>query len=91
MDRFRGSRLSRAQFAQENGFSLSTLNRWIGEARHTAADGPVPLVLREVKVAPSLAWAGWSVEVASPGGITIRLREPLAVAELTQLLRGGTC
>ncbi len=91
VDRFRGSGLSRAQFARQNGFSLSSLNRWIGDVRHAAADGPAPLVLSEVKVAASLGWAGWSGEVVSPEGITIRLREPLGVAELAQLLRGGRC
>lgn len=91
VDRFRGSGLSRAQFARQKGFSLSSLNRWIGEARHAAADGAAPLVLSEVKVAPSLGWVGWSVEVVSPEGLTIRLREPLGVAELALLLRGGTC
>ena len=47
------------------------------------------MMFGEVKLAPAplLEAAGWALEVVGANGVTIRLRQALAVRELARLLR----
>jgi transposase-like protein len=69
--RYRSSGQTQAQFAQQHGLKLTTLQWWIygqrpKEKRPTAA-------FREIAV--SLPWSGgvWAAEVTWPSGVTVRL------------------
>lgn len=88
---FRRSGLTRDAFARQRGIAHSTLDNWIREARG-AKGVTAPLVLSELKVAPSIGAGGiWSVEVVRPDGYTIRLRETMSAEDLARLLRGDRC
>ena len=91
--RFQRSGLSRAEFARRQGLVLSTLDRWLGEARH-APQGPPAVAFSEMRLASPLlpgAASAWAVEIVSPKGLTVRWREPLAAPELVRLLRSLSC
>lgn len=87
---FRHSGLTRARYAQRTGIALATLDKWLREARGVTG-ARAPVVLRELKVAPSAGGSAWSVEVVGPDGLTIRFRESVSIAELAGLLRGNGC
>ena len=92
VERFRRSGLTRIAFARRYGLGLSTLGKWLSEAR-TALPRPSPVVFREVPLAgvaaaPAVAWA---IEVVSRDGLTVRCREALSVQDLAALLRGPAC
>jgi len=85
--RFQSSGLSRAAFARSHGLVLSTLIRWLTEAREKPT-GRSPVIWRELEVSPGLpVTAGWAMEIVGLRGLTVRCRDPLAVAELVQLLQ----
>jgi len=92
VERFQGSGLTRIAFARRYGLGLSTLGKWLSEAR-AATPRPSPVVFREVRLAgvasaPAIAWA---MEVVSRDGLTVRCREALSLQDLAALLRGPTC
>jgi len=87
------SGLSHSEFAKRHGYSPSSLQRWLSEARSAPGDVPA-VVFREVEVSPSLTVstsAAWAIEVVGPDGVTVRCRERLSVEELAQLLKGRAC
>jgi len=87
------SGLTRGEFAKRHGISLSSLQRWLSEARSALGDVPA-VVFREVAVCPPLTASvlpAWAVEIVGPDGVTVRCRERLPIEELTQLLRGRPC
>jgi len=91
MARFQSSGLTRKAFARRHGLGISTLGRWLTEAR--ANYRPTPLVFREVRAAgvssdPAIRWA---MEVEGASGLTVRCREALSVQDLITLLRGSSC
>ena len=90
--RFRQSGLRRAQFARRQGLTLSTLDRWLAEARDARKDSS-PVVFSELRLTPPVTGAAtaWAVEIVSPEGLTVRCREPLAARELARLLRRSSC
>jgi len=90
--RFHQSGLSRAQFARRARLVLSSLNRWLTEARD-ARKGSSPVVFRELRLAPPVPGAAtsWAVEIVSPDGLIVRCREPLVARELARLLRRSSC
>jgi len=92
IERFQRSGLSRLAFARKSGIALSSLSRWLAQAKGASNDS-FPVRLGEIKLAPSLAAppAAWAMEIVSPEGLTLRCREPLDVQDLTLLLRGPAC
>jgi lambda repressor-like predicted transcriptional regulator len=92
IERFQGSGLTRRAFARKSGIALSSLNRWLAQAKSTAK-APFPVRFRELKLPPLLAAPalGWAMEIVSPQGLTLRCREPIEVQDLMFLLRGGSC
>jgi len=93
VQRFRRSGVSRATFARRAGLVLSTLNRWLAEARD-APVGPPPVAFSELRLA-SPAWpapaTAWAVEIVTVQGLTVRCRAPLAAQDLARLLRSLSC
>ena len=89
---FYSSGLSRALFARHEGLVLSTLDRWLAEAK-SARKGQSPVVFEELRVAPSMPGAApaWALEIITPEGLTVRLRESFGVRELARLLSRSRC
>lgn len=76
--RYRGSGLSLAQFAREEGIPPGRLHYWIYEkgrakSREACKEGPSAPVFQEVKVAAlSSGISGWAAEVNLPRGLAVR-------------------
>jgi len=89
VERFHRSGLTRAAFARRHGLSAWTLSRWLAEAKRGSGLASPPMMFGELKLAPSPLPqpVGWAVEVVGANGVTIRLRQGLAVRELLSLLR----
>lgn len=70
VSRYRSSGQTQAQFAQQHGLKLTTLQWWIygqrRKQRPTAA-------FREVAVSPLWSGGVWAAEVTWPSGVTVRL------------------
>jgi hypothetical protein len=91
VEQFRRSGLTRAAFSRQYGVPLPTLGYWLTKAKR-ALNLPVPVVFNEVSLAtPEAPMSGWAMEVVAPSGLTIRCREPLAMHELTRLIRSARC
>jgi len=87
------SGLTHGEFAKRHGFSLSSPQRWLSEARSTIERAPA-VVFQEIDVSPRVtatASPTWSVEIVGPDGVTVRCRERLRIEELVQLFRGRAC
>jgi hypothetical protein len=92
-ERCESSALGRSEFARLHQISLSSLQRWLAEARNATKEVPA-VVFREVAVSPPLtvsASTAWAVEIVSPDGVTLRCRDGLSVDDLSRLLRGPRC
>jgi transposase-like protein len=89
--RFQESGLSRADFARRHGLVLSTLIRWLAEAR-SSRQPAAPILWREVLL-PSGSRLGpeWAVEVENARGVKVRFREAPAAPELARWLRDLPC
>jgi transposase-like protein len=92
VERFQSSGLTRIAFARRYGVGLSTLGKWLTEARagspQSCSVGFREVRLAEVASGPAIAWA---MEVVSSDGLTVRYREALSVQDLAALLRGPAC
>jgi transposase-like protein len=89
---FQRSNLTRGAFARRHGVGISTLGKWLTDARATS-HRPAPVVFREMQlagVAPATA-TPWAMEVEGFGGLTIRCREALSLQDLAALLREPAC
>ena len=92
-DLFNESGLTHREFARRHHVSLSSLQRWLSEARNRPRHGPA-VVFREMTVPPPLAplsSPAWAVEIVGPDGTTIRCREAWSREDLVLLLRGRGC
>jgi hypothetical protein len=92
-ERCERSGLSQSEFARRHRISLSSLQRWLSEARNAPKKVPAS-VFREVTVSPLPASApspGWAVEIVGPDGMTVRCRDGLSIEDLARLLRGLAC
>lgn len=90
---FERSGLTCRDFARRHHLSLSSLTRWLSEARRPP-DSESPVVFSEVTISPPLSpllGTAWAVELIGRDGITIRLRDELQVRDLVELLRGKAC
>ncbi|MDO8834626.1 MAG: hypothetical protein Q7V01_03480 [Vicinamibacterales bacterium] len=91
--RYHRSDLTQRAFCEQVGLPLSTLQWWLVQARRTGAR---PVAFAEI-VAPACADVGrdtppaWAMEIATAGGLTVRLRSPLAPTALGRLLRDARC
>jgi hypothetical protein len=89
LERYRASGLTRQAFCQQEGISIHKLDFWRRkEKKVTKGKG---LALREVQWPATVPPEGWSMEIVSPAGWTIRRREPLSVEEIGQLVREAKC
>ncbi len=93
--RYHRSDLTQRAFCKQAGIPVSTLQWWLVKTRREAAPD-TPVTFAEVPL-PDVArpdrgvGAAWAVEVMTRTGVTLRLREPLARADLVALLRGARC
>jgi len=73
---FRQSGLSRQAFARKHGLKLSTLHRWLAQAKSSLAPAAHPVVFQEVRPPTGLPIAGssWALEILTPSGLLLRLR-----------------
>jgi len=82
------SGLPHRAFAQRHRVSLSSLQRWLSEARTKPRDLPA-VVFREMPILPSAASAplpAWAVEIVGPDGTTIRCRNAWPLEDFVLLL-----
>ena len=91
VERFHQSGLTRSAFARRHGLAAWKLSRWLAEANGDSKPASSPMMFGELKLAPSPLpeTAGWALEVVGANGVTIRLRQALAVRELSRLLRAS--
>ena len=89
VERFHRSGLTRAVFARQHGLGAWKLSRWLAEANRGSKPTSPRMMFGELKLAPTAlpTPAEWAVEVVGANGVTIRLRQALAVRELARLLR----
>ncbi len=87
LEEFHRSGLSRIAFSRTHNIALSTLSKWLTNAkRETSA----PVLFRELRVpqVPPGAGIPWAVEIIGPDGMMIRCREALLLEDVSWLLRG---
>jgi hypothetical protein len=89
MERYRASGLTRLAFCQREGISIYKLDSWL--RREKSPQKGKGVVLREVPWSSSTTAGNWAMELISPGGWTIRRREPISVEEIGRLLRAEKC
>jgi hypothetical protein len=80
-------------FARQHRIPLSSLQRWLAEARSARKEVPA-VIFHEVSVSPRLgisASCAWAVEIVGPDGMTVRCRDGLSIDDLSLLLRGPRC
>ena len=89
VERFHQSGLTRAIFARQHGLGAWKLRRWLAEAKRGSKPTTSPTMFSEIKLGPTAlpTPTGWAVEVVGANGVTLRLRQALAVRELARLLR----
>jgi len=89
---FQSSGLTRKAFARRQGVGVSTLGKWLTDARATSRV-PSSVVLREMPWAgmASAAAVPWATEVEGAGGLTVLCREALSLHDLIRLLHGSSC
>ena len=93
LTQYRRSGLSQRDFVQSHGLGLSTLTKWLREARLAGVKPPerndaVPF--QEVNLRPPVRPTGWAAEVALAEGAVLRLgaqADAAWAAELLQALR----
>ena len=95
--RYQRSDPTQRAFCAQVGIPVSTLQWWLVKTRRQAARD-TPVTFTEVSL-PAVAQAQadrgvgtpWAVEIRTDHGVTLRLREPVAPADLVALLRGARC
>ncbi len=87
LEEFQRSGLTRLAFSQTHSVALSTLSKWLTNAKRKSS---TPVLFREMKVSqvPSGTPMPWAVEIISPDGLMIRCREALPLRDVSWLLRG---
>jgi transposase-like protein len=89
---YQRSDLTQRAFCAQAGLPISTLQWWLVQARREAARS-APAAFTEVQMPaaaprdPDVGASAWAVELVTPRGVTLRLREPVAPAVLRDLLR----
>ena len=87
LDEFHRSGLTRLAFSRTHNVALSTLSKWLTNAKRKSS---APVLFRELRVpqVPSVTPMSWAVEIVGPDGLMIRCREALPLEEVSWLLRG---
>lgn len=93
--RYHRSDLTQRAFCEQAGIPLSTLQWWLVKARRESALA-TPVTFREVMLPDDVrpdrgVDPPWAVEIVMRTGVTVRLREPLAPADLVALPHGARC
>lgn len=90
--RYRASGLTQRAFCEQIGLPVSTLQWWLVRARRRALTAR-PLTFTEIPlpIAAPATTPAWAVEIVTAAGVTVRLREPLPLAAVRTVLRGGRC
>ncbi len=87
LETFHRSGLTRMAFCAAHSIALSTLSKWLYNAKRNN-NAPKPVLFREMKLtgvpAPIHQWA---MEVVSPDGLMVRCREAIPIQDLAWLLR----
>ena len=71
VEQYRKSGLTQKDFAAERQMTLSTLVRWLGDARLSAPEPKVVAAQFHSLALPAVA--GWAAEIEQPSGAIIRL------------------
>jgi len=85
VSRYRSSGLTQAQFAQQHGLKLTTLQWWIyggHRKQQHSANG-----FREIAVSPLWPAGAWAAELTWPSGMTVRLGAQAEAAWIEALLK----
>ncbi len=87
LDEFHHSGLTRIAFSRTHNVALSTLSKWLTNAKSKRC---APVLFRELRVpqVPSVTAMPWAVEIIGPDGLMIRYREALPLQDVSWLLRG---
>ena len=89
---YQRSDLTQRAFCAQAGLPISTLQWWLVQARRDAASRP-PAPFTEIAMPaaaprdPDVGASAWAVEITTPRGVTLRLREPVGPGVLRDLLR----
>jgi hypothetical protein len=95
--RFRRSGRTRRAFCDSEGVAKSTLDWWLRKAKAVSRtkkrSRKMRVAFREVALVSSRTEtaAGWSMEIVSARGLTIRSRQMLSLEEMMRLLREPRC
>jgi transposase-like protein len=89
LEEFHRSGLTRLAFSRSHNVALSTLSKWLTNARKESKTS-APVLFKELKApqAPTLSGMMWAVEIVSPDDLVIRCREALPLRDVSWLLRG---
>lgn len=89
LEEFHRSGLTRIAFSRTHNVALSTLSKWLFNAKCKSKDS-APMLFRELRVpqVPTVASMAWAVEIIGPDGLVIRCREALPLHDVSWLLRG---
>jgi len=82
--------LSQREFVELHGLGLSTLTKWLREARQTGVKTSRQKgseFFQAVTLSPQFGTASWAAEVALAGGVVLRLRAQADTAWATELLQ----
>jgi hypothetical protein len=85
VSRYRSSGLTQAQFAQQHGLKLSTLQWWIYGPRRKSQDSATGF--REIAVSPLWPNSAWAAELTWPSGMTVRLSARAGTTWIEALLK----
>lgn len=86
--RFAASQLKMREFCRQHGLVLTTLQRWLAQARRyrqQSSDTKADFV--EVKVSPPVRGERWAAELYCSSGRVLRLAHDIPTELLQQLLR----
>jgi transposase-like protein len=87
---YRHGGLSQREFVQRHGLGLSTLTKWLREARQTGVKTSRRKgsdLFEAVTLSPQFGTASWAAEVALAGGVVLRLSAQANAAWATELLQ----
>lgn len=89
LEEFHRSGLTRIAFCRTNNIAISTLSKWLYNAKHKNKVS-APVLFKELRVpqVPTVSMMGWAVEIVSPDGLVIRSRDALSLHDVSWLLRG---
>jgi transposase-like protein len=87
LEEFHRSDLTRIAFSRSHNVAVSTLSKWLTNAKRGSS---APVLFRELRVpqVPLVTATPWAVEIIGSDGPMIRCRELLPLQDVSWLLRG---